>query len=205
MIALYLALFPRSSAGTLGFDRLRLAAVAALLGAGLFLAGQGLLIHAKALVAQVLLDEAFARSVATGTIVRPWPWLDTFPVARIDVPRLGKSVIALEGASGQALAFGPAHVAGTPAAGEDGTAVYAAHRDTHFAFLGAMRDGDEIAVTRRDGVTQRYRVTGHDVRRWDESHIDPQAQGWHLVLATCWPLDAVTQGPLRYLVFADEM
>jgi sortase A len=205
MIALYLALFPRSSAGTLRFDRLRLVAVAALLGAGLFLAGQGLLIHAKAFVAQVLLDQAFARSVATGTIVKPWSWLDTFPVARIDVPRLGKSIIALEGASGQALAFGPAHVAGTPAAGEEGTAVYAAHRDTHFAFLGAVRDRDEIAVTRRDGVTLRYRVTGHDIRRWDESHIDPQAQGRHLVLATCWPLDAVTHGPLRYLVFADEM
>jgi sortase A len=205
MIALYLALFPRSSAGTLGLGRLRHVAIAAVMVAGLLLAGQGLWIHVKAFAAQMLLERAFEHSVATNSIVKPWPWLDTFPVARIDVPRLGKSIIALEGASGQALAFGPAHVAGTPSAGEDGAAVYAAHRDTHFAFLGAVRNGDEIAVTRRDGVTLRYRVTGHDVRRWDESHIDPQAQGQHLVLATCWPLDAVTHGPLRYLVFADEM
>lgn len=173
--------------------------------AGLVLAGQGLWIHAKAFLAQILLDRAFEQSVATGQVVKPWSWLDTYPVARIGVPRLGESAVALEGASGQALAFGPAHVVGTPDAGEDGTAVYAAHRDTHFAFLAAVRIGDEILVTRRDGGTARFRVTGHDVRRWDQSGIDPSAPGRHLVLATCWPFGAVTHGPLRYLVHAEAM
>ena len=32
--------------------------------------------------------------------------------------------------------------------------------------------------------------------------LDPQAPGRHLVLATCWPLDAVTPGPERLLVEA---
>lgn len=173
--------------------------------AGLVLAGQGLWIHAKAFLAQILLERAFDQSVASGSIVKPWSWLDTYPVARISVPRLGESAVVLEGASGQALAFGPAHVAGTPAAGEEGTAVYAAHRDTHFSFLNAVQIGDEINVTRRDGIPVRYRVTGHDVRRWDQSGIDPQAPGRHLVLATCWPFNAVTHGPLRYLVFAQQM
>jgi sortase A len=205
MIAPHLSLFPRLSAGTFCFARLRLAAVGVLLGVGLFLTGQGLWIHAKAFAAQVLLDRAFAQSLATGNMIKPWPWIDTYPTARIEVPRLHESAIALEGASGQALAFGPAHVAETPDAGDDGTAVYAAHRDTHFAFLGEVQTDDEIDVTRRDGVILRYRVTGHDVRSWDQSGIDPQASGRHLVLATCWPLNAVTHGPLRYLVFADEM
>ncbi|MGO1080839.1 hypothetical protein ACTOWL_35275, partial [Inquilinus sp. CA228] len=78
--------------------------------AGLVLAGQGLWIHAKAMLAQVLLDRAFAETLATGRAVKPWPWADTWPVARIDLPRLGESAIALAGASGQALAFGPGHV-----------------------------------------------------------------------------------------------
>lgn len=173
--------------------------------AGLVLAGQGVWIHAKAYLAQILLDRAFEQSVASGTIVKPWSWLDTYPVARIGMPRLKESAIVLEGASGQALAFGPAHVEGTPDAGEDGTAVYAAHRDTHFAFLNAVQDGDEITIIRRDGVTARYRVTGHEIRRWDQSGIDPNAPGRHLVLATCWPFNAVTHGPLRYLVHAEEM
>ena len=173
------------------------------LAAGLLLCGQAGWIHAKAAVAQVLLRRAFTEMMATGRVVRPWPSLDTWPVARIEVPRLGRSLIALEGGSGQALAFGPAHVAGTPEAGRDGTAVYAAHRDTQFAFLGDLRPGDRIVVTRRDGVQAAFRVVGREVRRWDRSGISPAAPGRRLVLSTCWPLDALTSGPLRLLVHAD--
>jgi sortase A len=179
-------------------------AIAALLGiAGVALCGQGLWIHAKAILAQVLLERAFAQTLATGKPVKPWSWADTWPEARIEVPRLGKSAIVLHGSSGQALAFGPGHVERTPDAGNPGTAIYAAHRDTHFAFLGDVAIGDEIRVTRQDGATFRFRVTGTAVVRWDASGIDPLAPGQRLVLATCWPLDGKFSGPLRYLVRAE--
>jgi sortase A len=171
--------------------------------AGLVLLGQGAWIHAKALLAQVLLERAFTETIATGRDVKPWSWADTWPVARIEVKRIGASAIVLAGSSGQALAFGPGHVELTPDAGERGTAVYSAHRDTHFRFLKDVTNGDEITVTRRDGKTFRYRVNGTSVVRFDQSEIDPLAYGHKLVLSTCWPLDAATQGPLRYLVHAD--
>ncbi|MGL4288939.1 MAG: class GN sortase [Phreatobacter sp.] len=169
---------------------------------GLLLCGQGAWIHVKAATAQVLLDHAFARSIREGRPVRPWPWLDTWPVARISAPRLDRQVVALAGESGQALAFGPGHVPGTPEAGDEGTAVYAAHRDTHFDFLGQVRTGDPIDVLRADGKFVRFIVDGARVVRWDASGIDAKASGRHLVLATCWPLDARTEGPLRYVVSA---
>jgi sortase A len=179
-------------------------AIAALLGiAGVALCGQGLWIHAKAILAQVLLERAFAQTLATGKPVKPWSWADTWPEARIEVPRLGKSAIVLHGSSGQALAFGPGHVERTPDAGNPGTAIYAAHRDTHFAFLGDVAIGDEIRVTRQDGAMFRFRVTATEVVRWDASGIDPLAPGQRLVLATCWPLDGKFSGPLRYLVRAE--
>jgi sortase A len=166
------------------------------------LVGQGIWIPLKARLAQVLLERAFAASLASGRPVKPWSWADTWPVARIDVPRLGASAVVLAGSSGQALAFGPAHVEGTPEPGEQGIAVYSGHRDTHFSFAGAMRRGDEIVVTRRDGVVARFRVTASEVVRWDQSGIEPAKGGPGLVLATCWPLHARTNGPLRYLVHA---
>ena len=83
-----------------------------------------------------------------------------------------------------------------------GTAVYAAHRDTHFAFLADVRIGDRIDVTRADVLTVTYRVTGMEVVPFDASRIDANAPGRNLVLATCWPLDAMTHGPLRYVVRA---
>jgi len=176
------------------------AALAAI--AGLALCVQGMWIPAKAALAQVLLERAFEQSVATGRPVKPWPWADTSPVARVTFPRLRRTVIVLDGASGQALAFGPGQVAGTPNAGDRGTAVYAAHRDTHFAFLGQLKAGDEIDVERIDGRHARFRMAAARVVRWDASGLDPHASGPRLALATCWPLDARTRGPLRYVVLA---
>ena len=169
---------------------------------GLILFGQGAYIHAKALVAQVLLERAFEKSIVTGRETKPWSWADTWPVARIEVKRLRASTIVLAGSSGQALAFGPGHVERTPDAGERGVAVYSAHRDTHFAFLKNVVVGDEIYVTRQDARTFRYRVDATSIVRFDASGIDPFVDGHRLVLSTCWPFDAMTQGPERYLVYA---
>lgn len=176
-----------------------------LVAAGLVLLAQAAWIPAKAALAQVLLERAFARTLAEGVAVPPWPWADTVPVARIGFPRLGEHYVVLAGSSGQALAFGPGHVEGTPEAGEPGTAVYAAHRDTQFRSLGRLSIGDLIEVVRRDRVSARFRVTGKRVVRWDASGLDPAAPGRRLVLATCWPLDAVTPGPERLLVEADAV
>src|SRR3954454_23490120 len=91
---------------------------------GLILFGQGAYIHAKALLAQVLLERAFEKTIATGRETKPWSWADTWPVARMKVKRLHAGTIVLAGSSGQALAFGPAHVERTPEAGEPGVPVY---------------------------------------------------------------------------------
>ncbi|MCC8982946.1 class GN sortase [Bradyrhizobium acaciae] len=170
---------------------------------GMILLGQGAYIHAKALLAQVLLERAFARSIATGHPVKPWSWADTWPVARIEVKRLHASAIVLAGSSGQALAFGPGHVEQTADTGERGVAVYSAHRDTHFRFLKDVTIGDEIDVTRRDGKMFRYRADRSSVVRFDQSGIDPVTDGYELVLSTCWPFDALTSGPERYLLHAN--
>lgn len=175
---------------------------ALLAAAGLVLAAEGAWIPAKAALAQALLARAFARSLAEGGPVRPWPWADTAPVARIAFPSLGESYLVLAGASGQALAFGPGHVEGTREAGEPGLAVYAAHRDTQFRSLGRLAPGDPIEVQRRDGRIVAFRVTGSRIVRFDESGLDPDAPGRRLALATCWPLDALVPGPERLVVEA---
>lgn len=180
--------------------RLLLPFLLALLGLVLF--SQGAYIHAKAMLAQLLLEHAFSETVASGRDTKPWSWADTWPVARIEVKRLNASVIVLAGSSGQALAFGPGHVERTPDVGERGVAVYSAHRDTHFRFLKEIAIGDEILITRGDGRAFRYRADSRSVVRFDASGIDPLSDGYELVLTTCWPFDAVTPGQMRYLLHA---
>jgi sortase A len=170
--------------------------------AGALLFGDGIYIPAQALLSQILLARAFDPTLATGRATRPWAWADTVPVARIEVKRLNASAIVLAGSSGQALAFGPGHVETTPRAGERGTAVYSAHRDTHFRFVRDIVIGDEIAVTRSDGRTFTYRADATSVVRFDASGIDPYADDHALVLSTCWPFDSITPGPLRYVLHA---
>ena len=170
--------------------------------AGLILFGQGTYIHAKALLTQVLLEHAFDTTIATGQPTKPWPWADTWPVARIELKRIHARAIVLSGSSGQALAFGPGHVEQTADAGERGVAVYSAHRDTHFSFLKHVVVGDAIDVVRSDGRRFRYRADVTSVVRFDASGIDPLTNGYELVLSTCWPFDTLTPGPDRYLLHA---
>ena len=170
---------------------------------GLILFGQGAYIHAKALVAQVLLERAFEKAIATGHETKPWSWADTWPVARIEVKRLHASAIALAGSSGQALAFGPGHVERTPEAGERGVAVYSAHRDTHFAFLRSLRADDEIDVETSRGAA-RYRVREVSIVDKSETRVLDAADAAQLTLITCYPFNAVMPGTaLRYVVVAD--
>jgi sortase A len=175
----------------------------ALLAVSLLLFGNSLYIYAKAELAQVLLERAFSQALITGKPAKAWNWADTHPVARIRIDRINAEAIVLQGASGEALAFGPALLNETSRPGERGTSVMAAHRDTHFAFLQNVKVGDLIRVTRDDGLNFTYRATGLRVVDTSNSGIDRHAAGFHLVLSTCYPFDAITHGPQRYLVEAE--
>jgi sortase A len=175
----------------------------ALIGVGTLFAGQGLYIRAKAVVAQMLLEQAWSTTLATHQPTKAWRWADTWPVARIAFPRLDESAIVLKEGGGEALAFGPAHVAASAMPGEDGTTVIAAHRDTHFSFIKNLKPGDEIDVTTQTGKTIRYRMTNARIVHAQASGIVTHGKVQRLALVTCYPFDGLQRGPLRYVVFAE--
>ena len=84
-------------------------------------------------LAQVLLDRAWSRAQSEAEPQRPWPWADTWPVARIGASQLDRPLIVLAGAHGASLAFAPGHLDGTPRPGATGNSVVAGHRDGSFA------------------------------------------------------------------------
>lgn len=179
--------------------------LAALCLIGLARIATGAIVPAKAVVAQILLERAFDRSVALHRPQKPWPWADMAPIARIAVPRLGVDRIVLNTGSGQAMAFGPTLLPGGARLGAAGVSVIAAHRDTHFRFLRDVRTGDTIAVEGIDGIRRGYRVTGNEVVRWDRFAVPQGNPANLLALSTCYPFDAIHHGPLRYVVWAEPM
>lgn len=181
--------------------------------AGIVLIGNGLWIKAKAELAQVLLNRAFERAQAATAArplqmaslagFKPWRWADIEPIARLAAPRLNKTAIILNNVSGEALAFGPGHLGNTPLPGENGTSVLAAHRDTHFSWIGKLKSGDRLEVERIDGRHVNFRVKRSWIARYDHSGINADSEGWFLALSTCYPFDAKTRGPMRYIVEAE--
>ena len=166
-------------------------------------AGEAAYIYTKAWLAQKLIASAWNQAGERGEGVRPWPWADTYPVARIEVPQQGESVMVLAGASGRTLAFGPGHVDGTPLPNQPGNSVVSGHRDTHFAFLRRLHRGDTLLVQTRRGGTVRYRVRATEVVHRKDIRVLVDAGDDRLTLVTCFPFDSpIPGGPLRYVVVA---
>jgi len=182
-------------------SKLLLGAVALLAVVGLWELGHGTWIHAKAWLAQILLQRAWERTLRGEAHAKPWPWADTWPVARLRVPAHGVDLIVLSGVSGRTLAFGPGHAPDSALPGTPGMEIVTAHRDTHFRFLERVRRGDEIFMESSGRRIARFRVQEIAVvdSRYAVIRAEPHAAA--LVLMTCYPFDAIVPGgPLRYVV-----
>ena len=165
-------------------------------------------IPAKGLLADVLMERAWSQSQQQGTPVLPWPWMDAQPLARLSVPRLGKSEILLDVGTGQALGFAPSHMHQTPRPGELGLSVIAAHKNTHFTFLENIKIDDLIEIEDIDKHMTRFKVTHVNIVDKDHSGIDPDAPKTiaRIALVTCYPFSALSYGgPLRYIVYGEEV
>ncbi|NOZ96070.1 MAG: class GN sortase [Acidobacteria bacterium] len=165
--------------------------------------GHGVWIYAKGRLAQVLLLRAWASALGGAERPAPWPWADTWPVARLRAPRLGVDEIVLAGASGRTMAFGPGHLDGSAPVGAEGNCVLTGHRDTHFAFLERLRPGDALVVEIPSGKAVCYTVTRTMVLDENDVEVMGESPGRLLTLLTCYPFHAlVPGGPGRYAVVA---
>lgn len=180
--------------------RLLLAGI--LLVAGLGLAGAGGWIHVKAWLAQYLVASAWARTVQDGGTHRPWPWADTYPVARLRAPEHGIEQFVLAGDSGRVLAFGPGWAPASAAPASAGRIIISGHRDTHFRWIENLRIGDHIELTGR-ASTRSYVVESSRVADARRERLALDEAAAELRLVTCWPFDALAPGgPWRYVITA---
>ncbi len=167
-------------------------------------------IQGKAMVAQQLLKRSWQQTMDnashtgddTQNIHKPWPWADTWPVAKLLLPEHGIEQIVLAGDAGNSLAFGPGlSFAGAPA-NTAGTTIISAHRDTHFNFLKDLKINDIIYLQTADSTVQ-YRINGFQIVNSKNFSLQNNRHIQSLVLVTCYPFNALTAGgALRYLVYA---
>ena len=181
------------------------ALVVCLLATGLWQIGEGSWIYAKAGLAQSLLQRAWTRTLSGEIQVKPWPWADTWPVARLMVPAHKIDLIVLNGAYGRTLAFGPGYAEVSAFPGSPGTTILTGHRDTHFGFLKRLGKHDAIAIQVSTGEVHRYEVQESRIVDAQTASIGLENGENQLVLVTCYPFDAIVPGgSLRYVVIAER-
>ena len=172
---------------------------------GLWQTGSGAWIYVKAKLAQVLLQRAWAGTLAGQRDVKPWPWADTWPVARLVVPGLGIDQIVLAGAHGRTLAFGPGRLESGSSAKDGGTMILTGHRDTHFQFLEKLHGGESLLLQTQTGTWHRFTVRDGQIVDSRTTSIRTDEGGRHLILVTCYPFRTLKPNqPFRYVVTADR-
>ncbi len=175
--------------------------------------GQASWIYIKATLAQHLIQQAWQKTlIEPNRIHKPWPWADTWPVARLQVPHLNQDLYVLSGIQGNALAFGPGYqnvsanrealnpLSSTPAPSNEATLLIGGHRDTHFRFLQHLQAGDAVHLQDSQSRWHHYEVEGANVVDSRQPYFAPAQP--QLLLVTCYPFSALTSGPQRYVVSA---
>ena len=182
----------------------RILVMSCLLCLGFWHFGHGSYIPAKAWVAQEMMQKAWRRAEIGVEKPAPWPWADTWPVAKLSAKRGEVELIVLSGGSGRTLAFGPGHLSVSAMPGDFGNVVIAGHRDTHFRFLQDIEKGETILFEMADGRNHLYRVNDLDVVDSRRASIVLDTDKAMLSLVTCYPFNTrEAGGPMRYVVSAE--
>lgn len=177
--------------------------MACLLCFGFWQLGQGTYIPVKAWLAQELMQLAWSRTTAGTNRATPWPWADTWPIAKLTARAGEVDLIVLAGGSGRTLAFGPGHLSASALPGTVGNTVIAGHRDTHFQFLQEVELGELLKLETSTGLEHRYKVVAVDIVDSRTGSLRLDTAHAFLSLVTCYPFDAhEAGGPLRYVVTA---
>lgn len=160
-------------------------------------------IELKAQLAQWLISHSWDSASEQQLPEHPWPWADTRPVAKLEVPGLGVVRYVMQSASGESLAFGPGQLVQGVLPGNTGHALIAGHRDTHFAFLRDLQVGDVVHVANYRQQSQRFVIEKAEIIDSSKQSLLLQPDDNLLTLITCYPFDAIDpNGPLRYIVTA---
>lgn len=191
--------------------KLSLIAAIALMAAGLGFIGYGLVLPAKAWLSVQLLDRAWERALAGEEDARPWPWMDSEPVARLSFPDASEQTaveprrfVVMRGVSGSILAFAPGWHEGTALPGEQGTTLISAHRDTHFALLQGIGRHDRLMLEDRQGRQRTYVVSDMIVTAEPTIGVPRLDDRARLLLVTCYPLDEWRPNSRQRLVVVAE-
>jgi sortase A len=149
-------------------------------------------------------DRERSATAVLNTMERNVDLRDGDTMGRLEVPRIGISVMILHGTEDATLTLGAGHVPGTPSPGGNGNLVIAAHRDTFFRRLDRIRPGDRLRILTL-GHTYDYVVKSTETVDPEDTRVMESHGRQELTLITCYPFYFVGAAPKRFIVHAQPL
>ena len=125
-------------------------------------------------------------------------------VGKLEVPRVGISVMVFQGIEDDTLAVGAGHVPATPLPSRAGNVAIAAHRDTFFRKLQGIKAGDSIQFATTGG-NYEYVVDSTEIVDPQDTQVMESRAYPELTLITCYPFYFVGAAPKRFIVHAQPI
>ena len=124
------------------------------------------------------------------------------PLAELSIPRIGLSLVVMEGSDEHTLRKGLGHIEDTSLPGESGNVAIAGHRDSFFRPLLNIQVGDDIILD-TPGERVHYKVSSYRVVNSSEVSVIKPTDEAVLTLVTCYPFWFVGSAPDRFVVRAN--
>ncbi|EIJ43839.1 sortase (surface protein transpeptidase) [Beggiatoa alba B18LD] len=173
-----------------------------LVGFSVWQVSQQYMTYPQAWLTQGLMQTAWARTQASGRYVKPWPWAETWPLARLSIPQLNFEQIVLAKASNDTLALG--HLSSTVLPGEAGNSVISVYHRNYARYMQALKNSDELVLEAPQNGQWRYRVSAiYVVDKTDTRFLAPSMHR-RLTIISCYACSN-GQDNLRHVVVADEI
>lgn len=125
-------------------------------------------------------------------------------IGRLEIQRLGLSVMVTEGDDHRTLRRAVGHIPGTALPGQNGNIALTGHRDTFFRPLRDIRLDDIVTLSTLRGE-YRYRVLSTQVVSPDHVSVLDPGGNEILTLITCHPFYFVGAAPNRFIVRAERI
>ena len=148
-----------------------------------------------------MFDKALAGAALPRTVERAPDLREGDMMGRLEIPRLGISVMIRHGTADATLTLGAGHVPATPSPGGDGNVVLAAHRDTFFRALEGIRTGDRIRILTQSQAYEYVADSAETVDPEDTRVMESRGRQ-ELTLITCYPFYFIGSAPKRFIVHA---
>jgi sortase A len=143
----------------------------------------------------------------SNTRYRLLPGLPKFPardpllIGKLEVPRIGLSVMVREGVDDATLRRAAGHLPSTALPGEPGNLVILGHRDTFFRGLRELEQGDAVTVSTTRGHFT-YQIESIQVVEPDSIDLAAPASEAVATFITCFPFKYVGPAPQRLVARA---